>query len=161
MLTQQQQQQQSISSPPKSPINKTIINENNSNFMPPSSQKSTVPSKPFNQEPFQYNINNPVLARPNTNQQYQNNYNKNNNDDDINNRMFERNIFNVNKNNNNLEEGGDEKLDASSEFVSIMEMGHETLMKALRSRHRNIQSICMMWSGGHIKVYQKIILYYT
>lgn len=48
----------------------------------------------------------------------------------------------------NVESGGG---DPSVEFTTIIEAGHDTLMKALRSRYRNIQSVSIMWSRGDIK----------
>ena len=46
----------------------------------------------------------------------------------------------------------DSDVDPSAEFTTIIEAGHETLMKALRSRYRNIQAVSIIWSRGDIKV---------
>lgn len=67
---------------------------------------------------------------------------------------------NINSNNNNKNKNSefesaspDPGVDPSVEFTTIIEAGHETLMKALRSRYRNIQSVSIMWSRGDIKVH--------
>jgi hypothetical protein len=58
-----------------------------------------------------------------------------------------------NKNNNQKEvDTGASDVDPSAEFMTIIEAGHDTLMKALRSRYRNIQSVSIIWSRGDIKV---------
>lgn len=56
------------------------------------------------------------------------------------------------KNNDFVSSADDKYTDPSAEFTTIIEAGHETLMKALRSRYRNIQSVSIMWSRGDIKV---------
>jgi len=141
---QQQQQQPSSVGTPRSPF----LQDNPYKQPPVASQ--APPSFINKPEPFAYNSPSPLPAGASGTPTPAIVRASMSNDEVVS--RLEKFTLKDNKNNNQKEvDTGASDVDPSAEFMTIIEAGHETLMKALRSRYRNIQSISIIWSRGDIK----------